>query len=188
MEGTQVYTKDITFLLRLLQTSKQSGLLLVECPGQNESTWQGQFQLDKGVVLSCLVCNKSDGRVLLSNDEAVHWLISQGRLSWTLAEAEQFPGSLPPALPPHEEAKKGYQQQEDTWPPSGWLKQAGDIPQRTPKGRDAPVNAFPSREHRQVFALIDGRRTVEEIVHLLHKPPDSVIRVLKELRAAGFIA
>jgi predicted transcriptional regulator len=50
-----------------------------------------------------------------------------------------------------------------------------------------PSNAFASREHRQVFALVDGQRTIEEIAHLLHRPSDVIVGVLQELRAAGFI-
>jgi len=188
MEGMKVYTKDITFLLRLLQTSKQSGMLFVERPGPNESTWQGQFRLDKGVMMSCLVRNKTDGQVLLSNDEAVRWLISQGRLTWHLEEDAPFLPLLLPAPPPHEEAKKEQRQVEDALPSFVWRKELGSIPQRTKKGLDAPVNAFASREHRQVFALVDGQRTVEEIVYLLHKPPDSIVRLLRELQVAGFIA
>src|SRR5215831_8138013 len=74
---TQVYTKDLTFLLRLLGSSKQSGILLVEAPGPNESPWQGRFQLNSGMVISCVLLNKADGRAVLRNEEALAWITSQ---------------------------------------------------------------------------------------------------------------
>lgn len=181
-----MYTKDITFLLRLLGASKQSGILLVEAPGPAASPWQGRFQLDKGAVLSCQILNKADGRVVLRNDEALRWLTSQGRLSWRLEENAQRSDPFPPALPPPGETTR-EEQHEEEFPSALRRNQLSSIPQRTSKGKFLSVNAFASREHRQVFALIDGQRTVEEIVSLLHKPPEAIFRILQELQAAGFI-
>ena len=182
-----MYTKDITFLLRLLHTSKQSGILFVESPGQDALPWQGEFQLRQGMVLSCLVRNKADGRVLLNNHEALNWLTRQGRLSWRVEEDAQSPGLLPQVAPPGEQEQRGEREAEDPPPPAQWRNQYRAVPQRTQKGKMVPVNAFASREHRQVLTLVDGQRTVEEIVQLLHKPPDAVIRILQELQASGFI-
>ena len=109
-----MYTKDITALLRLLWTSKQSGMLAVEPFEQHGSSWQGLFHLDKGTVKSCVVRNKADGRVLLSNDEAIHWLISQGKLNWNLEENvhQQNPPPVSSLLPPPEEVQ-GNRQPDD---------------------------------------------------------------------------
>src|SRR5215469_13677566 len=93
---TQVYTKDITFLLRLLGSSKQSGVLLVEAPGPNESPWQGRFQLNNGMVTSCVLLNKADRRAVLRNEEALAWITRQGKLEWHLEEEGQ--PSAPPLL------------------------------------------------------------------------------------------
>jgi len=197
-KGTEVHTKNLTFLLRLLQTSKESGILFVEPSEQNGShggygsAWQGQFQLDKGVVTSCLIRNKIEGQVWFSNDEAVNWLAEQGKLEWHLAKRAEFSEEwLPPLLPYRETPREHLR--EDVAPvllPSSAEegKQLSDIPQRIFTRDVTPVNALPSRAHRQVFALIDGQRTVEDIMHLLHKKPELVIQVLQELRGAGFIA
>ena len=182
-----MYTKDIISLLRLLQTSKQSGKLFVEPPKQNESSWQGQFRLEKGVLKSCLVYNKTDGRVLISNEEAVRWLTSQGRLDWRLEEDTQILDSLSPSLLQGAEAKKSQRHDEEILPSSVWKTQLGGIPQRTQQGINAPVDSFISRDHRQIFALVDGRRTIGEIIKLLHKPPYFVIRIIQELHASGLI-
>jgi len=188
-----VYTKDLTFLLRLLHTSKQSGILFVEALEQsrlNGMDWQGQFQLENGIVKSCLVRNKADGQVLRRNEEAVYWLTQQGKLAWHMEEQVQSTGALLPALPQSKEALREQLQDdaaEDPQPPLAWEKQLKAIPLRTFSGNNAPVSAFASREQRQVFALVDGRRTIEEIVHLLHKHPDAVVRILHELQLKGFI-
>ena len=182
-----MYTRDITFLLRLLQTSKQSGVLSVEPPGPPEASWQGLFQLDAGVVKACLIRSKIDGHLLLGNEEALHWLTNQGRLEWHLEEDGQFPGAAPPALQAPEERRRMQRSAEEAPPVVGWSQQLARIPQRTQKGKVVPVNALASRDHRQVFALVDGRRSIEEIVTLLGRPPDIVIRLLQELRAIGLI-
>lgn len=179
-------TKDLSFLLQLLRTSKQSGLLFVESSGPPESSWQGQVRLDKGVVITCLVCNKADGRVVLNNDEALRWLTSQGRLDWRLEEAPSPDTSRPLLLPP-EETRREQQLDAEALPPILGKNQLRGIPRHTQKGKNLPVSAFRSRDHRQVFTLVDGRRTIEEIASLLYKPPDAVIHVLQELQAAGLI-
>ena len=183
-----MYTKDITALLRLLWTSKQSGMLLVEPVEQHGSSWQGLFHLDKGAVKSCVVRNKADGRVLLSNDEAIRWLISQEKLNWNLEEGVQPQNPSVLLLPQPEEVPGNRRSDEYTQPTFARKNQLERIPKRTQKGEALSANAFASREHRQVFTLVDGRRTVEEIIHLLHKSPASVLSILQELQAAEFIA
>ena len=190
-KGFKVYTKDLTFLLRLLLTSKQSGVLFVESCGQNGSdgsSWQGQFQLDNGVVALCLVRSKTDGQVLFTNEEAVLWLTRQGRLEWHMGEDAQSEDVLLPSLPHYEESRREQPLQEVMQSPLVQSKQSKGIPLRTVRGNTAPVNTFATREQLQVFALVDGRRTIEEIVRLLHKQPDAVIRILQELQTMGFVA
>ncbi len=181
-------TKDIAFLLRLLGSSKQSGVLFVEAPGPDESPWQGQFQLNNGMVTSCVLLNKADRRPVLRNEEALAWITRQGKLSWHLEETAPFPEPAPPLLPPGGETTREDYYREENPPPFPPRNQPGVIPQRTPKGKLVPSNTFASREHRQVFALVDGQRTIEEIAQLLHRSPEFIISVLQELQAAGFIA
>jgi hypothetical protein len=182
-----VLTKDITFLLRLLGSSKQSGVLFVEAPGPDESPWQGQFQLNNGMVTSCVLLNKADRRPVLRNEEALAWITRQGKISWRLEETASPPEPALPLLPPAGETiREDFYREANPLPPPP-RNQSGAIPQRTPKGKLVPSNTFASRDHRQVFALVDGQRSIEEIAQLLHRPSDFIIGVLQELRAAGFI-
>jgi hypothetical protein len=189
-----VYTKDLTFLLRLLQTSKQNGTLYVESSEQNGSgggIWQGQFQLANGMVISCLVRNKTDEQVLFTNEEAVVWLTRQGRLEWHVEDGTQARDSRLLPHPQYEEDQREEPRSEGIEVVQSSLvhnKQLRSIPIRTIRGNTALMSAFTSREQLQVFALVDGRRTIEEIVRLLHKHPDAVIRILLDLQSIGFIA
>jgi hypothetical protein len=189
-----VYTKEIAFLLRLLGTSKQSGVLLVEAPGPDPSPWLGQFQLENGQVLSCMLLDKADGRVVLRNEEALRWLMAQGKMTWRLEDGPHPPALSPPAREetPYEEAPHVERFREERRAPLPWTRQPepaplGPVPHRTEKGKLVPAHVFASREHRQVFALVDGHRTIDEIAHLLQRPSDAILRVLQELQAAGFI-
>ncbi len=186
-----MYTKDITFLLRLLGSSKQSGVLRVEAPGPGESPWLGQFQLEKGRVLSCVVMNKASGLIGLRDEEALQWLTTRGKLEWWLQEeGEPLPPSPSPrALPAGEDTRREHASAPapapaPLLPPKNLL---GAIPQRAMSEAMAPAPAFTSREHRQVYALVDGQRTIEEIARLLHRPSEFIISILQELQARGLI-
>lgn len=183
-----MYTKDITALLRLLWTSKQSGMLFVEPLEQHGPSWQGVFHLDKGTVKSCVVRTPADGHVLLSNDDAIRWLIGQGKLNWNLEEDVQQHNPSVPLLPTPENGQQHRQPDDYARPVVPPQNQLDRIPKRTQKGDALPLNAFASREHRQVFTLVDGRRTIDEIISLLHKSPAAVLAILQELQTAGLIA
>ncbi len=183
-----MFTKDITFLLRLLGSSKQGGVLLVEGPGPDESPWLGQFQLDKGIVLSCVVLDKSSGRVVLRNEEALQWLTARGKLKWHLQEEDTPPPAPSPRLlPPGKDTRRedAYTTESPPLPPTKNLLRA--IPQRAALGNTAPANTLVSREHRQVYALVDGQRTIEEIAQLLHRPSEFIISIVQDLQVKGFI-
>lgn len=186
-----MYTKNFEQLLRLLQVSKQSGLLTVEKAEQDESLWQGQIRLVEGNITTCLVWKKTDGQVLLRDDMAIRWLISQGKLNWQIEENVQAPGTFsstsplpgnvierprenirPRPLPPSLQAPQL---------PSAWT------PQRTQKGLQTQTRSLGSLEHLQVFILVNGQNTAEGIARLLRKPPERVNRLLMDLRVAGLI-
>lgn len=163
-------------------------MLFVEPIEQQGLSWQGLFHLNKGAVKSCVVRDKADGRILLSNDEAIRWLVSQGKLNWNLEEDTQPQNPSVPLLSPPEEVPGSRRSDEYAQPVLAPQNQLTNIPKRTQKGDALPLHAFASREHRQVFTLIDGRRTIDEIIYLLHKSPAAVLAILQELQAAGLIA
>src|SRR5215469_14117803 len=98
-----MYTRDLMFLLHLLQSAQQNGLLLVEAPDQsnsNDASWQGQIQLVDGAVKACAVFESKTGRVMFTNKDAINWLVAQEKLSWHIEENMQ--ASILSPVPPRE--------------------------------------------------------------------------------------
>lgn len=185
-----MYTKDLEHLLRILQVSRQSGLLTVELAEQEEAHWQGWFRLVEGKVTACQVTRKADGHVLLSNEEALRWLITQGKLNWSLQEeGGQLPGNLLPSLLPPGSATGEIKSNTGNLRANAptFRGKPGWIPRRTLKGMHLLPQSLASLEHRQVFTLVNGQNSVEGIARLLRKLPDNIYRILNELRSAGMI-
>src|SRR5947209_8815989 len=61
------------------------------------------------------------------------------------------------------------------------------IPVLTTTGREFPVNNLP-RYHRTIFLLINGQRSVADLMHLTHRPLSEVYSSLHRLRAQQLIA
>ncbi len=207
-------TKDLVNLLQLMRTSRQSGDLTVEPHEQEKAAWQGYFRLVDGQIASCQVRDKIDGQIILQGDEAIRWLANpaQGKLAWSLEETTHPSGTLLPLLPTQNRAttsKELYEEktaksylpthsldnvprEQSVSQDSGSMQSTSPmapnaIPYRTERGIHIPSNVLSSRDHRQVFSLIDGNRNIAEIVRLLHKSPDVIIYILNELKALGLI-
>lgn len=184
-----MYTKNLEQLLRFLQVSRQSGLLTVEKSEQDESFWRGFIRLVEGNVKTCQVCRITGGQVLFRDDEALRWLITQGKLDWHLEEGGQFPDALLPQ-PPLNGSPIG-EGQNDSGPQQTFrptpMALSGWTPRRTQKGMQLQARSLGSLDHLQAFILVNGQNSVEGIARLLRKPPQRIIRLLEDLRSAGLI-
>lgn len=212
-------TRDLANLLQLMQTSRQSGDLIIEPQVQSGTAWRGQIRLVDGQVTACQIRSKLDGRLGFRDNDAMRWLMNpeRGKLQWSLEEPPPPSKTFLPVLPTEDDTRSDEQsgmdrmnpystvpgnppgnsnrrntypaRQNDTPGPSssGPSLPPGAVLKRTELGNKAPGFALSSRELRQVFALVDGHRTVEEIVRLLHKSPDSVMRLLSELKATKLL-
>jgi hypothetical protein len=200
-----------------MQTSRQSGDLIVEPHTQSEIPWQGLFRLVDGQITFCQVWGKMDNRILLRGNDAIRWLVSgeRGKLQWSVEESSPLSEIFHPVLPTGNDSERKEQSsmnrtnpypivqnnpsmhdmsllpQKDVQASGSSSREQGMQPglvlKRTEAGNKAPGFVLSSRDLRQVFALVDGRRTVEEIVRLLHKSPASVVHLLNELKAAGLL-
>ncbi len=216
LKGCDVYTKDLASLLQLLSVSGQSGLLRLEPlePARDREPWHAHFILSAGEIVTCQVLSKVDGRELISGSVAIQRLTQLGPLSWSLEEMPAtrnqprvFPSAVdnppyyygagsPPVSPRGQEPNGSgppvfpyaREQSTDGRSPFEQMKQPTVlIPRRTASGEYATVNSSWPRDHRLVFALVDGHRTLEEIAALIHKAPDTVARVLDDLQSIGVI-
>lgn len=216
-------TRDLTNILQLMQTSRQSGDLTVEPLEQDGIPWQGYFRLVDGQITICQINNKTNGQIVLRGAEALRWATNtrHGKLAWSLEEDVQSPDPSQPLLPParghatEEELQDKNRQdiyrsarntsgslpqitppiRNNSNPPSNppppatrrELPVPGAIPKRTKPGMFTPGNTLTSRDHRQVFSLIDGHKSVEEIANLLHKPPGVIARIVMDLKTMNLI-
>ena len=175
-----MYTKDFASLLELLSVSGQSGTLIVEQEANEGIPWQAQLILVEGNVTTCLLRSEVDGRILLRDAEAMRWLSTRGKLYWHLEGSSQDPSAPLPQAVPGPSTDPALLSQPTQW--------STFVPHRTRRGEQvATPRAWP-RDHRLVFALVDGRRTIAEIAALLHKPPEQVFQAVKTLRTGGYIA
>ena len=135
---------------------------------------------------ACVVIDSKTGHIQFTNDDAIRWLMAQGKLDWRIEEYGQA-SIQPPTQPPPRNSTDVYQSDTDLQLTQLWEKKRKDIFQRTKRGNTTPCGCF-TRDHRQVFALVDGRRTTEEIVQAIRKPPAVILRLLQDLLSEGFIS
>jgi len=185
-----VYTRDISSLLQLLKVSEQSALLHIEPPENTGEAWYARLMLVQGDVTMCQVLRVRDDASLIIGPPALQWLTTLGRLYYEEErQSVQGPASPPPqgqplVSPPVERESAG------TLQPFIRAVQEGlyvGNPRRTALGEREGGTAIAGREHRQVFLLVDGFHTLEEIASLLHKSPERVRQVLTELQSQGRI-
>lgn len=186
-----MYTKDLTSLLHLLKLSEQSTILRVMPADQADEEWYALLSLVEGDVTRCHVLRARDKALLLEGPDALRWLTTLGRLAYEEVVSSSGPTrSLSPApqRPPPVPPPSG--QRGTTRPPFNQAGQAnvrGARPTRTARGEQEGVAAIAGREHRQVFLLVDGMHTPEEIADVLRKSPDHVRQLLMDLYRQGRI-
>ena len=142
-----------------------------------------------GNVRACQVLRKADRQLLYTNEEALRWLIAQGKLNWNLEKDVQYPTMFTPML--QQPGNPVEERRNDSGTRSGYLRAPGErtgwIPRRTAKGMQSSGKSLTSIEHLQVFTLVNGQNSIEGISRLLRKQPDIIARILNELRDADFI-
>ncbi len=217
LRGHLVNTNDFGSLLWILDMSRQNGVVHVELPKAQRTEkgepWLARLYLVEGHVVECHVHSRVDGRKLLSDGEAMHWLAQWGQrqLVWSLevfTPRQTTPHSvLHPApvglLPPARTVVPLQQvsQLADLPPPAqysspphritqpiGLLPPASQVkpPQRIVQAEQGVIRSWP-RKHRQTFALVDGKRSVGQIAAMLKQPPAFVEEIVNDLQSLGVI-
>jgi hypothetical protein len=203
-----MYTKGLVQLLRALCIAGQSGVVHIEPVQQGaQGPWFAQLLLLKGDVDSCQIRSKRDNRVLLSDVEALSRLTNAGPLLWSLEESSQstMPSRSPLAVPSADDSNllsdlhgspeplrrfdlgtQGGTSMPSKLPPTQMEPSMKRMPKRTNESDRAATLSWP-REYRQVFALVDGRRTPAEIASLLHWSPERVVWMLSDLQSRGLV-
>jgi hypothetical protein len=138
---------------------------LPSVPGFSQQAGEVALLLGQGHIQRCTIRTR-DGLLLAQDGEALKTLEQLGNLEW---QVQELSGS------------------GENWPPtdSKEQKQEQRTGQHLPRRRVAALSLVQqqalSRRHRQVFALVNGARSVASIATLLHLSPEEVTRLLGEL-------
>lgn len=202
-------TDRLANVIQVLQLGQKTGRLIVE---RNEGPLfeQGIITFVHGQVVQASV-NQHQG------PEALSWLKSWKacRFAFTAEQRPTTTGQVPtfvaplpgrrtteyhtPGTSPLPSAPTGPTYQEQMYTritgnlrgpgqptPTAWLA----TPYRTrhiEEGMHLIEHMGLSRTHRRLFLLIDGRRTVKELIRLMAHNPEDVQRLLQDLQRAGVI-
>ena len=156
-----MFASDLTTLLQILNET-QANCVISTVGEASGAPWQAQLTLFEGQVTFCQVLNSVNGQILLTNSTAVHWLASLGNLAWEQMDAPPRPSQADP-FHPHA------------------------VPRRLAASEQGGVHMW-SRKQRQVFGLVDGKRSIERIAMLLRQPPGMVEDIVYDLQSSGVIA
>lgn len=171
-----MYTIDLTTMLQLLHEFGKSGTLQAHLPmgvsGFKDDCYAA-ISVTCGDLTACHI-KSSAGRIVLPNEQALQYLYSVGRLHWVFSERQEDPPSLSANF-------TQISTLSDTIPAL--------LPRRTAEAAQMDISLWP-RNHKRVFVLIDGTRTLEKIAAMLALYPQGVAEIqtiLRDLQAAGLV-
>ena len=154
----QVYNLDLETMLSTLSRRQLSGILVTDLPRGSVGREPAHIEIsvDIGKVVSCSL---QSGQTYITGENVLQLLARLEIIPWVFAAAS-------PAQP------------------SGAIERLpqSHIPRRLGTLQQTDIARLP-RTHFQVYAYIDGRRTVEEIAQQLMATPEQIERVLFDLQA-----
>jgi hypothetical protein len=160
----QVYNLDLETMLSTLSRRQLSGSLVADVPRGRVGREPAHIQIsvDSGKVVSCSL---QSGQTYSTGENVLQILARLDIIPWifTASSPQQSLAPSPQSLVP-----------------IGEVSQAR-IPRRFGTLQQTDLARLP-RTHFQVYAYIDGNRTVEEIAQHLRTTPQQIERVLLDLQ------
>lgn len=172
-------TENIADVIQVLQFARKTGILTIERSGTNETVERGTFTLINGQITDATL-NTLTGYAALQ--AIMEWKTCYFifRPSPIATVSPQTPPSTPGYLPTTEPLNDNEQQFFPARLAPHRIRQAEDVLLQ--------FNAMGlSRSHRQLFLLVDGKRTSKELMRLMRKGLDEVEDLLADLERAGLI-
>lgn len=176
-------TENIADIIQVLQFARKTGILIVERNGLNGTVERGTFTLINGQI--------TDGTLNISTTYSALQVITEWRTcSFVFRPSPIANVSLPttpPSTPgylPTTEPLSGNEQHNTQFLP------VHPAPRRVSRAEEVipQFNAMGlSRSHRQLFLLVDGKRTSKELMRLMRKGLEEVEDLLTDLERAGLI-
>ncbi len=190
-----MYTKNFASVLQILSFSQQSGVLQVSPFVKSDTPWHALLLLTDGMATECQVLSET-GILLQNGPDALLWLTNQGELTWSLSSLKDLSSHELPFPPFQQDDRRTVGSSNTSFEDT--VRQR-ELPAQTETALDKPTRtrtvtgelqssyAMLSRTQRQIFNLINGRKTPEDIAELLHKTPAEVRQVIHDLSTEGFI-
>jgi hypothetical protein len=185
------YTIDLDTILQVLGGFQQNGLLQGDLPAKklgNKVPWKAYLRLSEGKVVSCSIVDEKEMLVRVGQD-ALQMLRGAGQLHWLMSRDDG--GDNEQAVMEGPRRTTNVLSQYSPAPPQ---PQWGAFPSPLVPRRLVMISMeqmnqgrWP-RGYRQVYAMIDGARTIETIASLLTLPLGSVEQILNDLQKMNIIA
>ncbi len=192
-------TDRLLNVIQVLQLGKKTGHLVVE-RDINSKQEEGEVVFDNGQVVQAYAGS-------LQGQEALSWLSTWTHCRFLFVPETTEKTTRPlntgplPALPGPEGARSLRDTQprlpsaspatrQDTGGMERTLPAAYASPRRTcptEKGFYLLEQAGLARSHRHLFLLVDGQRSIAELVRLTGRPPEEVQKLLHDLESIGVI-
>jgi hypothetical protein len=181
-------TDKLADVVQVLQMAHKTGLLTVSREMAGNSLEQGTINLHNGQIVDA-----SLGQ--LRGAEALNRLMAWGACYFVFQPADPTTGPLapvtgpitPPTLPVQNSPASGYGYGRE--PPLAFPN-IRSVPSRLRQANEVLpyfTNLGLARAHRQLFLLVDGRRSVQELMRLTGHRPDEINTLLADLERAGLI-
>ncbi|QBD80942.1 DUF4388 domain-containing protein [Ktedonosporobacter rubrisoli] len=205
MSPRGIATDKLADVIQVLQTARKTGLLTVRRDGATSSVEQGSIILQSGQVFDASVGQ-------LRGREAFDYLVLWGACFFAFQPLSSVSSDLLPAAGPMQTGplNESLQTGPITEPIQTRTGQTGPIPRVSsvrqgsgelpsvamdaPQRLHQPNEVLPyfnnfglSRTHRQLFLLIDGKRSAHDLMRLMGYPPDVIHAMLAELERVGLI-
>ena len=181
MRGTP--TDGLADVIQSLQLIHKSGLLVAERDGPSNSSELGRIAFHHGQVIDAEVGQ-------LRGAEAFRNLLTW--TSWCFIFEPLSDASRPLSSPPTSASRQYSQKLSNGNERLAMLKSAP--PENIPYRSRYVENMIPdfqrlglSRAHRQLFLLIDGKRTPQELARLVGRHPQEISSLLLDLERIGLI-
>ncbi len=165
--------EQLSRVIQRLQRENRSGTLNVR-RGDNATYEEGQVTFVRGQITQAT----AERRI---GSEALRWINSWGKCQYMFVSTEDFSATNVPTTP--SPAVTGPSEQD-------FSAQALLVPHRVRQTEEAlSIIEYLklSRTHRHVFLLIDGQRTVQELVRFLKRDQQGVYELLRDLERFGLI-
>ncbi len=160
----QVYNLDLETMLSTLARRQLSGNLVADVPKGKVGRESAHIEInvDSGKLISCSL---KSGQTIITGENALQTIARLDVIPWSFTSA---PSQLTVAT-------------TQSLSPTGLVPLAR-IPRRSITLQPTDLAKLP-RTHFQVYAYIDGKKTIEELAHLLRTTNEQIERVLADLRA-----